>query len=299
MLHRFEILSAVSLAAIALSATAAHADEAEDTENRITVIGDRAEGVASGATGLPLAIVDTPQSVTVIDRGVLDDFAFDEVNDVLRYVTGVNVEEAETDRTYYNARGFDITEAMVDGIQLPNIWGPSIGSLDTVMWDSIEVVRGANGLLSGVGNPSGTINYRRKHSTGERSISGELTASSWNRVRGEFDIDMPLTANGNWGVRIAGAAQNADSYLRDYRSSRTAIQAVVDGRLSDSLAVSFGYARQQGTSRGVLWGALPLLDSAGNQVDWDVSTSTTQDWTYWKSTDQTAFGEATWTFAPG
>lgn len=299
MLHRFEILSAVSLAAIALSATAAHADEAEDTENRITVIGDRAEGVASGATGLPLAIVDTPQSVTVIDRGVLDDFAFDEVNDVLRYVTGVNVEEAETDRTYYNARGFDITEAMVDGIQLPNIWGPSIGSLDTVMWDSIEVVRGANGLLSGVGNPSGTINYRRKHSTGERRISGELTASSWNRVRGEFDIDMPLTADGNWGVRIAGAAQNGDSYLRDYRSSRTAIQAVVDGRLSDSLAVSFGYARQQGTSRGVLWGALPLLDSAGNQLDWDVSTSTTQDWTYWKSTDQTAFGEATWTFAPG
>lgn len=299
MSHRFRILAVSSLATIALASHVAHAEEVEDTKNRITVRGERAEGIASGATGLPLAIVDTPQSVTVIDRGLLDDFAFDEVNDVLRYVTGVNVEEAETDRTYYNARGFDITEAMVDGIQIPNIWGPSIGSLDTVMWDSIEVVRGANGLLSGVGNPSGTINYRRKHSTGQRRVTGELTAASWNRVRGEVDIGMPLTADGNWGLRVAAAAQNADSYLRDYRSNRTAIQAVIDGRIAESLAVSFGYARQQGTSRGVLWGALPLLDSAGNQLDWDFSTSTTQDWTYWKSKDQTAFAQATWSFAPG
>lgn len=299
MSHRFGILAVSSLATIAFATQTALANEAEDTENRIIVRGERAEGVAAGATGLPLSIVDTPQSVTVIDRAVLDDFAFDEVNDVLRYVTGVNVEEAETDRTYYNARGFDITEAMIDGIQLPNIWGPSIGSLDTVMWDSIEVVRGANGLLSGVGNPSGTINYRRKHSTGQRRITAELTAASWNRVRGEIDIDTPLTADGTWGIRIAAAAQNADSYLRDYRSNRTAIQAVVDGRVADDLTISFGYARQQGTSRGVLWGALPLLDSKGNQLDWDFSTSTTQDWTYWRSKDQTAFGEATWTFAPG
>lgn len=299
MPYRLQFFTTSSLAALALASQPALADEVEDTENRITVIGDRAEAIPTGATGLPLAIIDTPQSVTVIDRTLLDDFAFDEVNDVLRYVTGVNVEEAETDRTYYNARGFDITEAMVDGIQLPNLWGPSIGSLDTVLWDSIEVVRGANGLLSGVGNPSGTINYRRRHYTGQRRVTAELTAASWNRVRGEVDIEMPLTSDGNWGVRLVGAAQNADSYLRDYRASRTALQALVDGRIADSLALSFGYARQQGTSRGVLWGALPLLDSAGNQLDWDFSTSTTQDWTYWKSKDQTAFGEATWTFAPG
>lgn len=299
MPYRLQFFTTSSLAALALAYQPALADEVEDTENRITVIGDRAEAIPTGATGLPLAIIDTPQSVTVIDRTLLDDFAFDEVNDVLRYVTGVNVEEAETDRTYYNARGFDITEAMVDGIQLPNLWGPSIGSLDTILWDSIEVVRGANGLLSGVGNPSGTINYRRRHYTGQRRVTAELTAASWNRVRGEVDIEMPLTSDGNWGVRLVGAAQNADSYLRDYRASRTALQALVDGRIADSLALSFGYARQQGTSRGVLWGALPLLDSAGNQLDWDFSTSTTQDWTYWKSKDQTAFGEATWTFAPG
>lgn len=299
MLHRQTLQSAISLAALVLAGNPARAEDADDAEKRITVIGQKADGVASGATGLALAIIDTPQSVTVIDRSVLDDFAFDEANDVLRYVTGVNVEEVETDRTYYNARGFDITEAMVDGVQLPNIWGPTIGSLDTVAWDSIEVVRGANGLLSGVGNPSGTINYRRRHPTGERRISGELTAGSWNKVRGEFDLDTPLTADGSWAVRIVGAAQNADSHLHDYRSSRTAVQGVLDGRIADDVSVSLGYTRQQSKARGVMWGALPLLDSEGSQLDWDVSTSTTQDWTYWNSTDQTAYGEVAWAFAPG
>lgn len=307
MLHRLHYSSTVSfpalltalLPSLALGISPARAVDAEEPSTRIIVIGEKAEGVASGATGLPLAIVDTPQSVTVIDREVMDDFAFDEVNDVLRYVTGVNVEEVETDRTYYNARGFDITEAMVDGVQIPNIWGPSIGSLDTVAWDSIEVVRGANGLLSGVGNPSGTINYRRRHPTGVRRISGELTAGSWNRVRGEIDLDTPLTADGSWALRIVGAAQNSDSYLRDYRTSRSAIQGVLDGRVTDAVSVSLGYTRQQSKARGVMWGALPLLDSEGEQLDWDFSTSTTQDWTYWNNTDQTAYGEVSWAFAPG
>lgn len=287
---------------MALAGVPAWADEAPaeaDAENRITVVGSRAEGVATGATGLALAIVDTPQSVTIVDRGVLDDFAFDETNDVLRYVTGVNVEEVETDRTYYNARGFDIIEAMVDGVQIPNIWGPTIGSIDTVAWDSIEIVRGANGLLSGVGNPSGTINYRRKHPTGQRRVSAELTAGSWGKVRGEFDLDTPLTADGSWAVRITGATQSSDSYLRDYRTRRTAIQGVIDGRISEDVSISLGYARQQSKANGAMWGALPLLDSDGNQLDWDVSTSTSQDWTYWNSTDQTAFGEVAWAFAPG
>lgn len=299
MSHRQSLSTAASLLALALPAQV-FADEAEaDAAGRITVIGRQAEDIATGATGLPLTIMETPQSVTVVDRGVLDDFAFDETNDVLRYVTGVNVEQVETDRTYYNARGFDITEAMVDGINLPNIWGPTIGAIDTVAWDSIEVVRGANGLMSGVGNPSGTINYRRKHSTGESRVSAELSAGSWGKVRGEFDIDTPITRDGRWAIRVTGAAQNADSYLRDYRAERTAIQGVIDGQVSDTVRVSVGYTRQQSTTRGVMWGALPLLDSAGNQLEWDFATSTTQDWAYWKKTDQTAFGEVAWNFAPG
>jgi outer membrane receptor for ferric coprogen and ferric-rhodotorulic acid len=148
-----------------------NASEAEAGNGRsIVVNGERGQTVASGATGLALSLMDTPQSVSVVDRKFLDDFALDETNQLLRYVTGVNVDQVETERTYYNARGFDIVDAMIDGISLPNIWGPTIGAQDSVMWDNVEVVRGANALVSGAGNPSGTINYHRRHPTGQRHV---------------------------------------------------------------------------------------------------------------------------------
>ncbi|WP_225206281.1 TonB-dependent siderophore receptor [Novosphingobium huizhouense] len=298
MQFRSSLLVTAALSALASWSASAHAEEASEAE-RITVIGRAAQQVSTGATGLPLTIFDTPQAVTVVDRAALDTFGLDETNEVLRYVTGVNVEQAETDRTYYNARGFDISDAMVDGIAIPNFWGPTIGAVDTVAWDSIEVIRGANAMMAGVGNPSGTINYHRRHPTGERHVSTELSAGSWGKVRGEFDLDTPITRDGRWAIRVTGAVQNADSYLRDYRSKRSVVQAVLDGQITETLKLSAAYIRQSGTSRGVLWGALPLQDAAGNQLEWDTGASTTQDWTYWKRTDQTAYGELSWEFAPG
>lgn len=271
---------------------------AGDSDRTIIVRGEQGETVTSGATGLALSILDTPQSVSVIDRSLIDDFAFDETNQLLRYVTGVNVDQVETERTYYNARGFDIVDAMVDGIALPNLWGPTIGAQDSVFWDNVEVIRGANALLTGAGNPSGTINYHRRHATGTRHMSAELSYGSWNRKRAEADIDLPLDASGNWGLRVTGAAQDGDSHLRGYHHNRTAISAVLDGDITPNLHLAAGYMRQDGKSTGVMWGALPLADSAGNQLSFDVSASTTMDWTYWKTHDQTAFGELTWTFAP-
>ena len=41
--------------------------------------------------------------------------------------------------------------------------------------DRVEVVRGANGMMTGVGNPSATVNYVRKRPTDdfEASLTGE------------------------------------------------------------------------------------------------------------------------------
>src|SRR5688572_27058625 len=78
---------------------------------------------ASAIAGLDLSLRETPQSVTVVSRRQMDDFRLTNVNDLLDLVPGVNVERVETDRTYYNARGFDITNFQVDGIGLPLLWG--------------------------------------------------------------------------------------------------------------------------------------------------------------------------------
>jgi outer membrane receptor for ferric coprogen and ferric-rhodotorulic acid len=282
-------------AAIAVPHAALAADEsmADDAAERSTIVVSavREEPAPAAATALPISVVDTPQSVTIVERDYLDDFGFDDINEALRLVTGVNVERAETDRTYYNSRGFDIKAMRVDGLGLPNIWGVYAGQLDTAVFDSIEVVRGANGLLTGTGNPSGTINYIRKRPTGQTRAFAEISAGSWDRYRMEGDVDLALTEDGSWGLRVVGAAQTGDSYLRDYESSRTVIQGILSGKLAEGVEVVLGYTRQDGQADSPLWGALPLLNTDGTQTDYPVGTSTAQDWAYWNTHDATAFGE--------
>src|ERR1051325_7689023 len=67
-----------------------------------------------GATRLSLSPRETPQSVSIVTRAQLDDFRLNDVNAVLASTTGVNVHQVETDRTYYSARGFDITNFQID-----------------------------------------------------------------------------------------------------------------------------------------------------------------------------------------
>lgn len=247
-----------------------------------------------GATGLDLPMVDTPQSVSIMDAETIEQFGFDEVNDVLSFVTGVNVESVETTRTYYNSRGFDIQNMQLDGIGLPSAYGLMLGSLDTALYERVEIVRGANGLLSGVGNPSGTVNYIRKRPTNELQADVEATGGSWDRKRVEGDVSVPLTTDGTWATRFIAVYEDKDSWLDLYHKRRVLAYGVIDGQLDDNLTVSLGASRQQDKSDGVLWGALPLQYSDGTQTDFDVSTSTSMDWTYADTYRDDAFAELVW-----
>lgn len=258
----------------------------------VMIVGKRLNRTSKGATNLPLSLADTPQAVTVIDREFIDSFGFDDVNDVLELTTGVNVEEVETDRTYYTSRGFDIKSMQVDGIGLPFLWNV-VGALDTAIYDKVEVIRGANGLLTSTGNPSGTINYVRKRPTNDLQVSTELWVESWNKRRVEADVSGPLTDSGAWAGRLVAAGQSAESHLDHYENDRTIFYGVLDGQVGPKTTMTFGYTKQDNESTGVLWGALPLLYSDGTQTDFDVSTSTTMDWTRWETHAETAFVEVT------
>ncbi|WP_411028664.1 TonB-dependent receptor plug domain-containing protein, partial [Salmonella sp. s60093] len=89
---------------------------------------------------------ETPQAISTITRSQLDDFGLGTVNDALAFAPGVTVERVETDRTYYSARGFDIDNFQLDGIGLPFTNGAQWGEVDTIVYDRIDVLRGANGL---------------------------------------------------------------------------------------------------------------------------------------------------------
>jgi outer membrane receptor for ferric coprogen and ferric-rhodotorulic acid len=290
-------LFATTILALAPFASAAHAED-ENTVSQVVVEGERTDH-SQGATGLDLSLRETPQSVTVVSKEQIDDFALTNVNELLSQVTGVNVEKVETDRTYYNSRGFDVTNFQVDGIGLPLIWGIQFGDLDTALFERVEIVRGANGMMTGTGNPSATINYIRKRPTQAFQASASASYGSWNDKRLEADVSGPLNASGSVTGRLVYANEDRGSHLDHYGVNRNVYYGVVSWDITSRLKATAGYSRQDNLATGVLWGALPLTYSDGTPIDYPRSASTSADWTYWDTRDENAFGELRYAFDSG
>lgn len=289
------------------SAPAAHAPAPIATLPAVKVLG-RSEAerpgtyslrAGSGATGLSLSPRETPQSVSVVTRALMDDFKLNSVNDALAASTGVVVEKVETDRTYYTARGFDIVNFQLDGIGLPFSYGLVDGDMDTATYERVDVIRGANGLMTGVGNPSATINFVRKRPTSAFKASAGMTLGSWNDKRVDADVSGPLNEAGTLRGRLVLAAQDKDSYLDRYHLKKGVASGVVEADLGEATVLTLGHSQQANRPRGNMWGALPLVYKNGTPTNYDVSTSTAPDWSRWNSDTGVGFAELAHRFANG
>ena len=144
---------------LALCAAAQQSDTAR-TLDAIHVHAEREGGYAvqqtTAATRLALAPQDTPQSLTVVTEQRIQDQNLQSVRDVLDNVTGVSSTQYDTERVVFWARGFQVENMSYDGVPIASSLNSSSAdaSLDTVIYDRIEIVRGATGLLSGAGSPA-------------------------------------------------------------------------------------------------------------------------------------------------
>lgn len=292
----------VSLLAIGLLiATQTHAQsadavapDADPTElDAVLVVAQRAARTSSGATGLDLDLKETPQSISVVSGEQMQRFGADSANEALRLATGIQVDEWETNRTTYSARGFDILNTQVDGVGLPNGWGIATGAQDAFGYEKVEAIRGANGLLTGVGNAAGTINYVRKRPTNDEQGSVGISYGSWSTVRAQADYSSPITEDGRWAARFVVAHEDGESYLRANENKRDFVYGVVDGQVGENGTLTVGFSSQDAQSDGVMWGALVWNYSDGTQAEWPGDATTTQDWTFWDTTNQNAFVEYT------
>ncbi|WP_431286224.1 TonB-dependent siderophore receptor [Roseateles chitinivorans] len=285
------LLTACALAASLAVGDLAYAQDA--TLDKIVVTGKRANRVSKGATGLPMDVKDTPQTISSIDQEDMANFGVTGSNEALALATGINVEQYETNRATFNARGFEIQLTQVDGLGMTNSWGTVVGREDTFLFERIELIRGANGLLTGVGNSSGTINYIRKRPKNEDSGEFSVTFGSYGKKRAALDYNKVLTDDGAWAGRFVVATEDKDSYLRDLKDKRTSVYGVVDGQIGANGVLTVGITAVDAKQDSPMWGSLTLLRSDGTQADFPVGSSTSQKWTYWNTKSYNAFAEYT------
>ncbi|EOI5722899.1 ferric-rhodotorulic acid/ferric-coprogen receptor FhuE [Cronobacter turicensis] len=248
-------------------------DESQDYSVKTTTSG----------TKMLLVPRDIPQSVSVISQQRMQDQQLTTIEDVLENTTGVTVSRIDTSRTNFFARGFYISNFAYEDMPtfLDNRWNFGDTAGDTAIYDKIEVVRGAAGLMSGTGNPSAYVNMVRKHADSQ-TFKGNVSATygSWDKQRYVMDVQSPLVESGKVRGRVVAGYQDNDSVVERNHYRKKFIYGVVDADITDSTLLSLGYDYQESQEDSPTWGGFPSLYSDGSRTHFRRGFNTAADWAY-------------------
>lgn len=248
-------------------------------------LGESTEGTGSyttremrTATRLPLSMRETPQAVTVVTRQRMDDQNMVTLEDALKQTPGVTVQKFSAVRPLIYSRGFQVENLMYDGLAT-SYDGDFVPSPDLAMYDRVEIVRGATGLMQGAGTPSAAINMVRKRPTHDTRVSVTGSAGSWDNYRGELDASSPLNDSGSVRGRTVISYNNKDSF-RDVESSELGLlYGIAEVDLSERTMLTVG-GSYQNDNNNTTWGGIPV-GADGGDLGLPRSTYYGNDWEFW------------------
>lgn len=292
------------ITALALALGAAFPAFAADDEEQITKVEVKGQntgddsysaGSARTSTRMEMSVRDTPQSVSVVTRAFMDDLGLTRIDEALGLTTGVMIGQADTERTNFYARGFSINNFQIDG--MPQ--GSNAPLSDTVLYDRVEVVRGATGLMGGTGDPSAAVNMVRKRPGKTLAGSASIALRRWDDRRAEVDLTVPLTADGAVRSRVAVAHQDRDSYMDMYHERKTVGLAIVEADLTPGTLLTAGIDFQRNKPTGATWGAVPYWNFDGTVASLPRNFTLTTPWSTWANKQHTAFASIDQRFGNG
>ena len=255
--------------------------------------GSYTPGTIATATRMVLTPRQTPQSITVVTRQHMEDFGLNNVDDVMRHTPGITVSAYDTDRTNYYARGFSINNFQYDGIPstVRNVAYSAGNTLsDMAIYDRVEVLKGATGLLTGAGSLGATINLVRKKPTAQFQGHASLGMGSWDNYRSELDVSGPLTETGNVRGRAVAAYQDKQSFLDHYSRKTSTYYGILEFDLSPDTLLTVGGDYQDNIPKGSSWsGTFPLINATGGHNSMSRSYNNGATWSGWEQYTRTAF----------
>ena len=269
---------------LAVAAAPAQAQEQEaQSLPAVTVSGAGVAPDTATLGKLPLSVREIPQSVTVIGLERMQEQNLQSLDDVMQHATGITVQPYQLLTTAYYARGFKVDSFEQDGV--PVLMGNMAASpQDMAVYERVEILRGANGLLHGAGNPAATVNLVRKRPQREFAFNGTVSAGSWDRYRAEADLGGPLNASGSVRGRIVAAVEDR-GYFYDVADQQSALfYGIGEVDLGPRTVLSAGLQYQRirsttnmaGVPRYKDGGDIGLsrstyLDAAWDRFNWDTT----------------------------
>jgi iron complex outermembrane receptor protein len=221
--------------ALALPVAAHAADAVPPALEEVVVTADRTGtqavqvGSFRGAKQL-----DTPLTISVISRDVLDVQLSRSVLDALRNTPGVTA--AQTSPTVYN--NLAIRGILVENRGNYRLDGalPIINLTDLPLEDKerVEALKGASALYYGFTTPSGIINLTMKRATMEPLVAGEVFGNSHGEIGAHVDVGG---TTGIVGYRVNAVYDTPDSGIDHTSGVRTLLAGAFDIKPLEQLTI--------------------------------------------------------------
>ncbi len=163
---------------------------------------------------------DLASSITVMTKGQMSDFAMLDINDVFLYVAGTEGTGTYTDYTLdrngslsdnvqINPTGANRIRGIAPAnVSLGNIETMARVPIDPINVDAIEISRGPNANVFGLGQPSGTVNMVPASANLTRDrLTTEIRGDNTDGFRTTLDVNQVIL-KGKLAIRASGVYQH-------------------------------------------------------------------------------------------
>lgn len=185
-------------------------------------------------------VLNTPRTVTVLTKEVLDDKKATTLREIGRTTAGVTLGSGEGGNAFgdrFFIRGFDARgDIFVDGVR-----DPGVSVRENFFTEQVEILRGPASSFAGRGTTGGAINIVTKKAGDVNFTNIETTLGSDQTKRVTVDVNRAISPI--WDVRVNALFQDAGVAGRDFTTdNRNGVAGAVTFKGIDNLTVTADYA---------------------------------------------------------
>jgi iron complex outermembrane recepter protein len=192
---------------------------------------------SNSGTRLSQAIKELPIPVEIITGEFIEDIGALNVQEALQFSAGLETEitsqqigENTTNPNAFRLRGFVSEAVMRSGFRV-------IGATDSVNMAQVDVVRGPNALLYGIGNFGGVVNYITSRPTPEFRSKAGVTVGSWDFVRVQAQARGPV--GDKHGYSVGAFRQSGESWMDHAYNRKEGISILWEYRPTRKTTITF------------------------------------------------------------